>query len=45
MANPFTRNGYTFSGWATSRNGSVVYTDQQEITVTGNMPLYAVWTR
>ena len=43
--NTFTRRRYTFSGWATSANGSVVYTDGQTITVTENMTLYAVWTR
>ncbi len=34
---------YTFQGWATSSTGSVVYTDEQEITVTENMTLYAKW--
>ena len=44
-SNTFTRNRYRFSGWATSSNGSVVYTNEQEITVTANMTLYAKWTR
>lgn len=47
-ANAFTREGYTFAGWATEPNGPVVYNDEAEITVTketkGAMTLYAVWT-
>ena len=43
-ANTFTRNRYRFSGWATSANGSVVYSDGETITVTQNMTLYAKWT-
>ena len=44
-SNTFTRSGYRFRGWATSSRGSVVYTDGQEIVVTRNMTLYAVWER
>ena len=47
-ANTFTREGYTFAGWATAPNGAVVYTDGQEVTATsedkGPVTLYAVWT-
>ena len=47
-ANTFTREGYTFAGWATAPNGAVVYTDGQEVTATsgdkGPVALYAVWT-
>ena len=47
-ANAFTRMGYTFVGWATSPNGSVVYSDQQSVsnlTVTNaTTTLYAKWT-
>jgi uncharacterized repeat protein (TIGR02543 family) len=47
-ANTFTREGYTFDGWATAPNGAVVYTDGQEVTATsedkGPVTLYAVWT-
>ena len=32
----FTRTGYSFVGWAETPTGSVVYTDQQQITLTGN---------
>ena len=46
--NTFTREGYTFAGWATTADGAVVYTDGQEVTVTsenkGPVTLYAVWT-
>ena len=47
-ANTFTREGYTFAGWATSPNGEKVYNDGQEVTATsedkGPVALYAVWT-
>ena len=39
-----TRTGYSFTGWATSANGSPVYQPGDAITPTGNMTLYAVWT-
>lgn len=41
------RTGYTLLGWATSRDGSVVYkVDGTKYTYTnvGNMTLYAVWS-
>ena len=41
--NFFTREGYTFAGWATSADGAVVYTDGETIKVTKSMTLYAVW--
>ena len=49
-ANTFTREGYTFAGWAESAGGNVVYADKKNVknltaedkaTVT----LYAVWTK
>ena len=44
-ANSFTRTGYTFSGWATSASGTVVYADQASINVgTSDVTLYAVWS-
>lgn len=47
-ANTFTRNGYTFAGWATTPGGIVEYADEAAITVTaetkGPKTLYAVWT-
>ena len=47
-ANAFTRTGYTFAGWATSADGNVVYTNEQNVnnlTTTGNevINLYAKW--
>jgi uncharacterized repeat protein (TIGR02543 family) len=46
--NTFTRTGYTFTGWATSASGTVVYTDGQSVldlaTTSGvTVNLYAVW--
>ena len=47
--NGFTRENYTFEGWATSADGEVVYTDEENVTnlTTTNentVTLYAVWT-
>ena len=43
--NAFTREGYTFQGWSTSENGSVVYADKAEYTMETDVTitLYAVW--
>ncbi len=46
-ANAFTKTGYTFSGWATSPTGGVVYTNGQSVLnleASGMTILYAVWT-
>ncbi len=54
-ANAFTRDGYTFEGWATSTSGTVEYADKQEFSATVKVPapasaasstvtLYAVWS-
>ncbi len=44
-ANSFSRTGYTFAGWDTNSNATtVVYTDGQNIAITQNKSLYAVWT-
>ena len=46
-ANAFVREGYTFSGWATSSTGAKVYNDRQSVTnlaTSGTVNLYAVWT-
>lgn len=47
-ANSFTRTGYTFTGWATSTTGSVVYSDEQSVlniaTLDNPITLYAVCT-
>ena len=43
-ANPFTREGYTFTGWSTSAASSAgIYADGQAVGVTQNTTLYAIW--
>ncbi|MGN0466853.1 MAG: leucine-rich repeat protein [Lachnospiraceae bacterium] len=47
-ANAFERNGYTFTGWSTTKDGAVKYKDQVKVknlsTVNGKViTLYAVW--
>ncbi len=43
--NGFTRTGYTFSGWNTASNGSgISYSNQQTISITSSVTLYAQWT-
>ena len=48
-SNTFTREGYTFAGWAKAHDGKVVYTDQAAITATaadkGSVTLYAQWNK
>ena len=42
----FSRDGYIFEGWATSSNGSVVYTDKasiENVLESGVYNLYAIW--
>ena len=41
--NTFTRNNYTFVGWATSTDGEKVYDDEASFTTTSDTTLYAVW--
>ncbi len=47
VANPFTRTGYTFQGWATTQvgadAGTVAYANQASYPFTSNANLYAVW--
>ena len=48
-SNSFTRTGYTFAGWATSSDGSVVYANGQSVSNLANTQgavfnLYAKWT-
>ena len=44
-SNPFTRTGYTFSGWTTNANGSgTSYTNTQSVTLTSGLTLHAKWT-
>ena len=47
-SNGFTKTGYRFIGWSTSENGSVVYSDGQNVknltaTNGGTVNLYAQW--
>ena len=42
--NTFTRDGYNFIGWGLAPEKSVTYTDGQEITLTEDLTLYAIWT-
>lgn len=42
-ANAFTREGYTFMGWATKANGEVVYSDEEVVAMKAPATLYAVW--
>ena len=44
-ANTFTREGYTFQGWATSATGTKAYDDEESVTLTKNTDLYAVWQK
>ena len=45
QANSFTREGYTFEGWATSADGAVEYLPGSRITISGtSQVLYAVWS-
>lgn len=42
--NSIARNGYTFSGWATSLGGAVAYANQESYTIgAGDVTLWAVW--
>lgn len=41
---PWTRTGYTFKGWSTTRDGKVLYKDQAEVSnLTEDLVLYAIW--
>ena len=44
-ANTYTREGYTFLGWSTNRNAQLQdYDDEELVTLTGNLNLYAIWS-
>jgi len=48
-ANGYTREGYSFTGWATSAGGAVAYTNSQSVTNltavnSGIVTFYAVWS-
>ena len=46
--NSFTRDGYTFAGWATSVDGEKLYNDRERVVfladIGSSVTLYAVWT-
>lgn len=44
-ANSFSREGYTFQGWAMSASGEKVHNDQASVSLTKNTDLYAVWQK
>lgn len=44
-ANTFIKNGYKFTGWSESENGTVKYTNEAYITVKSDLKLYAVWEK
>lgn len=45
LSNPFTREGYNFTGWTTEANGSgTSYADGANITLTADTTLYAQWS-
>ncbi len=41
--NTFTKTGYSFAGWATSKTGEVFYYNQDSFSPEQNLTLYAVW--
>ena len=43
-ANSYNREGYTFKNW-TNSTGSAEYTEQEEVIVTADFNLYAVWEK
>ncbi len=47
--NAFSRYGYTFQGWSTNPNGSIVYTNYHTVTFTNTqssyLTLYAIWKK
>ena len=45
QANTFTREGYSFQGWATTPAGAKVYNDAASVTFKKNTTLYAVWQK
>ena len=43
--NAFTRTGYVFAGWSSTPTGALQFDNNQNITITANHNLYAIWTR
>ena len=45
-ANKFTRSGYTFIGWNTTKDGTgTAYKDKAEFKLTENTTMYAQWEK
>ncbi len=45
-ANAFKRDGYTFAGWNTAKDGSgTAYANKADVKVEGDMTLYAQWKK
>lgn len=45
-SNAFARDGYTFAGWNTARDGSgTAYADGATVTLNGDITLYAQWKK
>ncbi len=44
LPNGFSRSGYTFAGWSTSSRGPVDYNNGVNLSVDGDLDLYAVWS-
>ena len=42
---PFSRTGHSFAGWATTADGTKVYDDEESVTLTKNLNLFALWTK
>ena len=42
--NTFTRDGYSFAGWATTAEGEKAYDDKGNVTLTTDLELFAKWT-
>lgn len=40
-----TRNGYTFAGWSTTKNGKVEFKPGEKVLLSGDVTLYAVWQK
>lgn len=41
--NTFYRDGYIFIGWSNDPQGSVIYGDEETISINSNIVLYALW--
>jgi len=44
-ANSFSRSGYTFLGWSTTKTGSVEFSNGANYTATADITLYAIWQK